>query len=132
MHRKNILAAVAAATAVVAPGTAAVASAPTTTTVLLGTYSFGRAQVIGTDGLANGAWTAFSVRSGIAGDDLVVTYRPRVRAIAERPVYTAAFDEVTTPRTECEKVGADGLAHHVWVSFRCRTGWAPSYTLLVR
>ena len=26
----------------------------------------------------------------------------------------------------------DDLTHKVWVSFRCRTGFASSYTLLVR
>jgi hypothetical protein len=46
-------------------------------TARLGTYARGRARVIGEQGLAAGFWTSFSVRPGVAGDDLIITYRPR-------------------------------------------------------
>ncbi|MFI1987703.1 hypothetical protein [Actinoplanes sp. NPDC020271] len=102
-------------------------------TGVLGTYDFGRAAVIGAAGEAAGVWTGASVRSGFAGDDLVVTYRPRLApAAAEQAVYTARYDQVAAPQTECERVGADGVALRVWVTYRCRTGVAPNYTLLVR
>lgn len=124
--------AVASAAATLAPATAQAAPSRTVT-ALLGTYDFGRAAVIGEAGRQNGVWKSFSVRSGFAGDDLSVTYRPRIVGLrTEKPVYTAAFNEVEDPQAECRRVGADGVARKVWVSFRCRTGFAPSYTLLVR
>ncbi|MFC7533040.1 hypothetical protein [Actinoplanes sp. GCM10030250] len=134
MRRKSTLAIIAAAltTAGIAPS-AAEAGLPRTTTALLGTYDHGRARIIGEQGLAAGFWTSFSVFPGAAGDDLVITYVPRsTPRRGEREVYTAAFDRTAEPRTECEEVGADGVARQVWVSSRCRTGFAPSYTLLVR
>ncbi|GAA3342246.1 hypothetical protein GCM10020358_36520 [Amorphoplanes nipponensis] len=119
------------ALAVLAPSAAQ--AAPHRTTRLLGTYDFGRAGVIGAAGRAAGVWSAYSVRSGFAGDDLSVTYRPRTKARAhEREVYTAAFYEVDDAWSECEQVGAAGVARKVWVSYRCHTGFAPSYTLFVR
>ncbi|GAA4953675.1 hypothetical protein [Actinoplanes utahensis] len=124
---------VAASVAVLAPGTAVQAKPARTVTALLGTYDFGRAGVIGQSGKQAGVWRSYSVRSGFAGDDLIVTYQPRTRpARHETQVYTAAFTEVADASAECRKVGADGVARRVWVSFRCRTGFAPSYTLLVR
>ncbi len=100
---------------------------------MLGTYAFGRAAVIGAAGEAAGVWSDASTHSGFAGDDLVITYTPSFApAAAERMVYTALYNEVTYPQTECNRVGADGVAKHVWVSYRCRTGIAPNYTLLVR
>lgn len=130
LTRSLVLAGVAGA--VLAPSTAHAAT-PETTTALLGTYGFGRAAVIGEAGRTAGTWESFSVRSGFAGDDLIVTYRPRTTAYpAEKQVYTAAFDQVADAQAECRQVGADGVAHGVWVSFRCRTGFAPSYTLFVR
>ncbi|MGY0003972.1 hypothetical protein [Micromonospora sp. I033] len=130
LTRTLVLAGVAGA--VLAPSTAhAAASEPTT--ALLGTYGFGRAAVIGEAGRTAGAWEAFSVRSGFAGDDLIITYRPRTEAhTAEKQVYTAAFHQVPDARAECRQVGAAGVARQVWVSFRCQTGFAPSYTLFVR
>ncbi|GIF12992.1 hypothetical protein [Actinoplanes teichomyceticus] len=117
--------------AVLAP--AAAQAAPCPTTAMLGTYDFGRAGVIGAAGQAAGVWSAATVRSGFAGDDLIVTYTPRhTPSATERMVYTALFNEVDDPRAECHQVGADGVARHVWVSYRCRTGIAPNYTLLVR
>ena len=78
-------------------------------------------------------WRSPTVRSGFAGDDLTVTFTPRTRPRAtEKLVYTAAFNEVADAQAECLEVGADGVARHVWVSFRCQTGFAPSYTLYVR
>lgn len=125
--------ALAAALTVLAPGAARAAPAPKTETALLGTYGFGRAAVIGRAGVQAGVWTSFSVRSGFGGDDLTVTYRPRTRpAKAETQVYTATSTTVADPSAECAKVGADGVARRVWVSYRCRTGIAPNYTLLVR
>lgn len=104
-----------------------------TVTVLLGTYGFGRATVIGNGGKSAGVWKSYSVRSGFAGDDLTVTYQPRLApSRSETMVYTAAFNEVTNPSAECEKVGKDGAVRRVWVSYRCQTGFAPSYTLWVR
>ncbi|MBM0257152.1 hypothetical protein [Micromonospora sp. 4G55] len=113
--------------------TPAQAATPGTTTALLGTYGFGRAAVIGEAGKAAGAWESFSVRSGFAGDDLTITYSPRTQAYAaEMKVYNAAFDQVADPQAECQQVGTDGVEHKVWVSFRCQTGFVPSYTLFVR
>ncbi|MGX6604570.1 hypothetical protein ACWKSP_20925 [Micromonosporaceae bacterium Da 78-11] len=121
------------AATILAPTAAQAAPEAGSTTAYLGTYGFGRAGVIGAEGRANGLWTGSWVRSGFAGDDLLVTYTPRTTArAAEQIVYTAAFDAVADPRGECRKVGAEGVARKVWVSFRCRTGFAPSYTLLVR
>ncbi|MEU0157154.1 hypothetical protein [Micromonospora fulviviridis] len=129
LTRSLILAGIAGA--VLAPS-AAHAATPETTTALLGTYGFGRAAVIGEAGRAAGTWETFSVRSGFAGDDLIVTYRPRTAAYpVEKQVYTAAFDQVPDAQAECQQVGAEGVAHRVWVSFRCRTGFAPNYTLFV-
>ena len=120
-----------AVAAVLAPSAAQ--AAPATTTALLGTYGFGRAQVVGEAGLAAGTWRAFRVRPGFAGDDLTVTYTPRTRPYAaEKLVYTAAFDAVADAQAECHQVGADGVARRVWVSYRCQTGFVPSYTLYVR
>jgi hypothetical protein len=103
------------------------------TTDVLGTYGFGRAAVIAAAGEAAGVWSAATTHPGIAGDDLVITYVPRFTpAATERMVYTALFTQVTYPQAECARVGADGVAKHVWVSYRCRTGVAPNYTLLVR
>ncbi|BCJ45838.1 hypothetical protein GCM10010168_57420 [Actinoplanes ianthinogenes] len=117
--------------AVLVPGVAQ--AAPRHTTDVLGTYGFGRAAVIGSAGEAAGLWSTTMIYSGIAGDDLVITYTPRYKASAtERVVYTALFTEVAYPDAECDRVGADGVAKHVWVSYRCRTGVAPNYTLLVR
>ncbi|WP_436521276.1 hypothetical protein [Actinoplanes sp. HUAS TT8] len=100
---------------------------------MLGTYGVGRAAVIGTGGEAAGVWVDASTRSGFAGDDLVITYTPRfVQAARERVVYTALYNQVAYPQAECDRVGADGVAMRVWVSYRCRTGVAPNYTLLVR
>ena len=128
--RAAIVAGAVAATLAPAAAQAAPARA---VTGLLGTYDFGRAAVIGEAGRQAGAWESYYVRSGYAGDDLVVTYRPRTTAQpAETAVHTAAFNEVTDPQAECRKLGADGVARKTWVSFRCRTGFVPSYTLLVR
>ncbi|HWS33759.1 MAG TPA: hypothetical protein VN408_13590 [Actinoplanes sp.] len=103
------------------------------TTALLGTYGFGRAAVIGKAGRDAGMWRSYSVRSGFAGDDLTITYRKRyVPSPTETTVYTAAFNEVKDASAECEKVGKDGRSRNVWVTYRCRTGFAPSYTLLVK
>ncbi|BCY07015.1 hypothetical protein [Actinoplanes sp. L3-i22] len=108
-------------------------AAPKAATGVLGTYGFGRAAVIGAGGQSAGLWSVAGTHPGVAGDDLVITYTPRHRPhSAEHAVYTARFDQVSNPRTECERVGADGVAARVWVSFRCRTGIAPNYTLLVR
>ncbi|GAA1581776.1 hypothetical protein [Actinoplanes couchii] len=102
-------------------------------TTLLGTYGFGRAAVIGQSGRQTGAWRSFSVRSGFAGDDLSITYKPATSpSRAETQVYTAAFNQVRDAGAECEKVGRDGVARRVWVSYRCRTGIVASYSLLVR
>ncbi|MEV6601488.1 hypothetical protein AB0M36_32245 [Actinoplanes sp. NPDC051346] len=118
-------------TDLLAPGAAQ--SAPGETTDLLGTYGFGRAAVIGAEGQAAGLWSATRVRSGFAGDDLIITFVPRTERYAtEKQVYTAIYNQVSNPRAECEQVGADGVEHRVWMSFRCRTGVAPNYTLLVR
>ncbi|AEV85904.1 hypothetical protein ACWT_4885 [Actinoplanes sp. SE50] len=131
MRKLSVAALVATATALLAP--AAAQAAPATTTALLGTYGFGRAAVIGDAGTAAGVWRAPVVRSGFAGDDLTVTFTPRTTPRAsEKLVYTAAFNEVADAQAECRKVGADGVARHVWVSFRCQTGFVPSYTLYVR
>jgi hypothetical protein len=117
--------------AVLAPGAAQAAT--TTTTAPLGTYGFGRAQVIGEAGLAAGVWRSFSVRSGFAGNDLSVTYKRRSTSYAtEKQVYTAAIDAVADAQAECLSVGTQGVARKVWVSFRCQTGFVPSYTLFVR
>jgi hypothetical protein len=106
---------------------------PCSVTDVLGTYPFGRAAAIGAAGEAAGVWSDPGIQSGVAGDDLVITYTPRFsRSAAERVVYTALFTEVAYPDAECDRVGADGVAKHVWVSYRCRTGVAPNYTLLVR
>jgi hypothetical protein len=124
---------VAAALATVLTPAAAHAAPAADSVGFLGTYGFGRAEVIGEAGLRSGAWQAYSVRSGYAGDDLSVGHPVRTTPLAaETVVYTAAFNEVTDPQAECRKVGAAGVANQVWVSFRCRTGFVPSYTLLVR
>ncbi|MFI7603059.1 hypothetical protein [Actinoplanes sp. NPDC049681] len=129
--RSVVLAATVAAAALFTPGAAH--AAPGQTTDLLGTYSFGRAEAIAAGGQAAGLWTGAQVRSGFAGDDLIVTYTPRTAAYpAEKQVYTAMYNEVADPQGECNKVGADGVARKVWTTFRCRTGIAPNYTLLVR
>jgi hypothetical protein len=129
--RSVVPAAVVTAAALLFPGAAHAAPAPAT--ALLGTYAFGRAAVIAAGGQAAGLWTQATVRSGFAGDDLIVTYPPRTTALAdEKQVYTALYSEVADPRAECEKVGADGVSRMVWTTFRCRTGVAPNYTLLVR
>ncbi|GIF40502.1 hypothetical protein [Actinoplanes xinjiangensis] len=118
--------------AVLTPAAAQAAPAPDATG-LMGTYGFGRAAVIGEAGLQAGAWHSYAVRSGYAGDDLIVSHPARTRPLAaERVVYTAAFNEVADAQAECQKVGAAGVAQKAWVSFRCRTGFVPSYTLLVR
>lgn len=123
--------AVGAGAAMLTPGAAQAAA--TTTTAPLGTYGFGRAQIIGEAGVAAGVWRSFSVRSGFAGDDLTVTYKRRSTSHAtEKQVYTAAFDAVADAQAECRSVGAEGVARKVWVSFRCQTGFVPSYTLYVR
>jgi hypothetical protein len=117
--------------AVLFPGVAQAAPGPVTDE--LGTYGFGRAAAIGAAGEAAGVWSAPAARAGVAGEDLVITYTPRYTASpTERMVYTALFNEVSEPWVECERVGADGVAKRVWVSYRCRTGVAPNYTLLVR
>ncbi|WP_099343725.1 MULTISPECIES: hypothetical protein [unclassified Actinoplanes] len=117
--------------AVLVPGAAQASPCPTTD--VLGTYAFGRAATIGAAGETAGVWTVAGTRSGIAGDDLIVTYTPRYTAAAtETAVYTALFNQVARPDVECDRVGADGVAKHVWVTYRCRTGVAPNYTLLVR
>lgn len=104
-----------------------------TQTVLLGTYGFGRAAVIGTGGQKAGVWKSYSVRTGFAGDDLTITFqKPAAPRRSEVMVYTAAFNEVKDASGECEKVGKDGVNRKVWVSYRCQTGFAPSYTLWVR
>ncbi|MEU4160376.1 hypothetical protein [Actinoplanes sp. NPDC026670] len=122
-----------AAAATVLTPAAAQASPAVDATGLMGTFGFGRAAVIGAAGLASGAWSAYAVRSGYAGDDLIVSHPARTTPLAsETVVYTAAFNEVADPRGECQKVGAAGVAQRAWVSFRCRTGFVPSYTLLVR
>ncbi|MDI6098902.1 hypothetical protein QLQ12_09850 [Actinoplanes sp. NEAU-A12] len=129
--------AIASAAAVSAPAAAHAVPSPArpfaTVTALLGTYDFGRAAVIGRAGKQAGAWKSYTVRSGFAGDDLTVTYKPRIIPLrSEKQIYTAAFNESRDAEAECRKVGDDGVARKVWVSFRCRTGFAPSYTLLVR
>ncbi|GAA4607518.1 hypothetical protein BJY16_006373 [Actinoplanes octamycinicus] len=130
--RKFYVAALAATvTALLAP--AAAQAAPTGTTALLGTYDFGHAAIIGEAGVAAGVWRSTTVRTRFAGDDLTVTFAPRTKPrTSEKLVYTAVFNEVADAQTECREVGADGVAHHVWVSFRCQTGFVPSYTLYVR
>ncbi|GIF15856.1 hypothetical protein [Actinoplanes teichomyceticus] len=131
MRRTHYAAVLAGVAAALAPS--AVQAAPATTTGLLGTYDFGRAEVIGQAGTEAGVWRSFTVRHGFAGDDLTVTYTPRTEPYrTERLVYTAAFDAVADPQAECREVGADGVARQVWVSFRCQTGFVPSYTLYVR
>lgn len=113
--------------AVLAP--AAAQAAPRVTTAKLGAYGHDRATVIAEAGRAAGMWT----RARVRGDDLIVTYTPRSTAFAtERTVYTAAFNQVADASGECAKVGSDGVRRRVWMSFRCRTGFVPSYTLLVR
>ncbi|GIE34261.1 hypothetical protein Ait01nite_073060 [Actinoplanes italicus] len=113
---------------------AAAQAAPARAAVgLLGTYGFGRAAVIGQSGMEAGIFRAYAVRSGFAGDDLLVSYQTRTAPLEEETVvYTAAFNQVADPQSECRKVGADGVARKAWASFRCRTGFVPSYTLLVR
>jgi hypothetical protein len=126
-------AAVAAGTVAAVLAPVAAQAAPRATTAILGTYGPGRAGVIAEAGLAAGMWTRAAVRGGLTGDRLIVTYTPRTRPFAtETTVYTAAFTEVADARAECAEVGADGVARRVWTSFRCRTGFVPSYTLLVR
>ncbi|MEV8503353.1 hypothetical protein AB0368_00825 [Actinoplanes sp. NPDC051475] len=128
--RSVVLAATVAAAALFTPSAAQ--AAPGQTTDLLGTYGFGRAEVVAAGGLAAGLWTAAQVRSGFAGDDLIVTYTPRTAAYpVEKQVYTALYNQVADPQGECNRVGADGVARKVWMTFRCRTGVAPNYTLLV-
>ncbi|MEV4641025.1 hypothetical protein AB0J80_27155 [Actinoplanes sp. NPDC049548] len=130
--RSVVLAATVAAAALLTPS-AAQAAPGYPTTDLLGTYGFGRAEVIAAGGQAAGLWTDAKVRSGFAGDDLIVTYAPRTAALpAEKQVYTALYNQVADPQAECARVGADGVARQVWTTFRCRTGVAPNYTLLVR
>jgi hypothetical protein len=122
----------AAVTTMLVPAAAQASPGPDTTG-LMGTFDFGRADVIGAAGLRSGAWSAYAVRSGFAGDDLIVSHPARTTPQAsETAVYTAAFNEVADPRAECRKVGAAGVTQRLWVSFRCRTGFVPSYTLLVR
>jgi hypothetical protein len=122
----------AAVAAVLAPA-AAQASPAADSTGFMGTYGFGRAAVIGAAGVQSGAWHSYAVRSGYTGDDLIVSHPLRTTPLAsETAVYTAAFNEVADARAECHKVGAAGVAQRAWVSFRCRTGFVPSYTLLVR
>jgi hypothetical protein len=124
---------VGAGTIAAVPAQAAAQAHPRMITAVLGTYAFGRAGVVAEAGLAAGTWSRAAVRSGFGGDDLIITYTPRTRAHAtEQVVYTAAFNEVADAQAECNQVGADGVARQVWVSFRCRTGFVPSYTLLVR
>jgi hypothetical protein len=114
--------------AVLTPAAAAQA-APRPVTVKLGTYGHDRAGVIAAAGRAAGLWT----RARVHGDALIITYTPRSRAFAiERTVYTAAFNEVADASGECAAVGRDGVSRRVWLSFRCRTGFVASYTLLVR
>jgi hypothetical protein len=99
----------------------------------LGTYDFGRAAVIGQAGMQSGLWDAYAVRSGFIGDALIVSHPRRTApSRTEIAVYTAAFNEVADPQAECNRVGAAGAAQKTWFSFRCRTGFVPSYTLLVR
>ncbi|MEV8510611.1 hypothetical protein AB0368_38080 [Actinoplanes sp. NPDC051475] len=130
--RKTYQAALAMTAATVLAPSAAHA-APAAAADPLGTYGFGRAGIIGDAGMTAGVWRSFAVRSGIAGDDLTVTHTPRTKPFAtEKLAYTAAFDAVADPQAECRKVGAAGVAHRVWVSFRCQTGFVPSYTLYVR
>ncbi|GAA2674267.1 hypothetical protein [Actinoplanes palleronii] len=108
-------------------------AAPCTVTDDLGTYGFGRAAAIGAAGEAAGLWSAPTTHQGVAGEDLVITYTPRSTVSAtETMVYTALYNQVSNPQAECARVGADGVAKQVWVSYRCRTGVAPNYTLLVR
>ncbi|MGA5299137.1 hypothetical protein ACPCHT_04375 [Nucisporomicrobium flavum] len=129
--RCTALTATAVAATLLVPAAAHAAPAPVTD--LLGTYSFGRAEVIAAAGQAAGLWTGARIRHGFAGDDLIVTYTPRETAAAtETQVYTALYNEVSDPRGECARVGADGVDRKVWATFRCRTGVAPNYTLLVR
>ncbi|BCJ39402.1 hypothetical protein GCM10010168_63500 [Actinoplanes ianthinogenes] len=131
MRKIHVAALAATVTAVLAP--AAAQAAPARSTEMLGTYGFGRAAVIGDAGAAAGLWRSPTVRSGFAGDDLTVTFTPRTTPrSSEKLVYTAAFNEVADAQAECRQVGADGVARRVWVSFRCQTGFAPSYTLYVR
>lgn len=114
--------------AVFVPG-AAQAATPGLTVDVLGTYGSGRAAVIGAGGETAGVWSG----SLAHGEELVIAYSPRsTPAAAERVVYTALFNQVDNPGAECRRVGADGVAKRVWVSYRCRTGIAPNYTLLVR
>ncbi|WP_430781927.1 hypothetical protein [Actinoplanes sp. G11-F43] len=123
----------AAATVTALAPVPAQAAKPRPVTSLLGTYDFGRAAVIGQAGENAGVWKSYTVRSGFAGDDLSITYvRATSPSRSERTVYTAAFNEVKDAQAECRKVGADGVARRVWVSYRCRTGIVASYTLLVR
>ncbi|MFI5495110.1 hypothetical protein [Actinoplanes sp. NPDC051859] len=125
--------AVLVATAAVLLAPSAAQAAPRETTTLLGTYGFGRADVIAAGGLAAGTWSSARVSSRFAGDDLVVTFvPPTTRSATEQQIYTAMYNEVSDPRAECERVGADGVAKGVWMTYRCRTGIAPNYTLLVR
>lgn len=128
--RSVVLAATVAAAALFTPSAAQ--AAPGQITNLLGTYGFGRAEVVAAGGQAAGLWTDAQVRSGFAGDDLIVTYTPRTAAYpVEKQVYTALYNQVADPQGECNRVGADGVARRVWMTFRCRTGVAPNYTLLV-
>ena len=105
------------------------AAQATPRTARLGVYGHDRAAVIAEAGLAAGVWT----RARVRGDALIVTYTPRSRAFpTERTVYTAAVNQVADAPGECAQVGTDGVRHRVWMSFRCRTGFVASYTLLVR
>lgn len=130
---RTILQAAVLTAAVLAPAAAQAAPAPQQVTTMLGTYGFGRAAVIGQGGKQAAVWSAFSTRSGITGDDLIITYRPRFKPYPdERLVYSANQNEVKDPQAECRKVGADGVTRRVWLSYRCRTGIVANYTLLVR
>jgi hypothetical protein len=112
-----------AALTVGAPAQAAPGAGPAAVveTYLLTRPSGGTAALnqIGSDGVTNGLWTSFRLRSGIAGYDLLVTHQQRTTL---RPaavlVYTAP------PGPECTDVGNRGTAGKVWLSFTCQIGVA--------
>ena len=113
--------------AVAAPGPAqAAVPAGTGSFAVVETYLLTRpfadsAQLnqIGADGITNGLWTSYRLRSGFAGYDLLVTHQQRTTL---RPtsvyVYTAPFGG------ECTTVGNRGKTGKVWLSFTCQSGFA--------
>lgn len=110
----------AAAPAQAAPATKAGVSAVVETYLLTRPASQTAAlTTIGNNGITNGLWTSFRLRSGFTGYDLLVTHQQRTTL---RPssvlVYTAPFG------SECTDVGNRGTTGKVWLSFTCNGGFA--------